>query len=50
MEVSGQLHTPVALSLRKEPPVPIIWEVEWAPEYLEAMVKRKIPVISLAEN
>jgi hypothetical protein len=38
MEVSGQLHGPVAL-----PPVPTGWEAEWAPEPgLDAVKKRKI--------
>jgi hypothetical protein len=30
--ISGQLHAPSALLPRKEPPVPIVWEVRWAPE------------------
>jgi hypothetical protein len=31
-EGSCQLHAPVALPLRKEPPVPIEQEAGWAPE------------------
>jgi len=30
MEVSGQLHIPVAISLRKQPQVPTKYEAEWA--------------------
>jgi len=32
MEVSGQLHTPAALSPGKEHPAPIGWEAGWALE------------------
>jgi hypothetical protein len=32
MEVSGQLHAPVALPLEKEPLVPTVLETEWNPE------------------
>jgi hypothetical protein len=32
MEVSGQLHAPVALSSGKEPLVPTGQEAEWVPE------------------
>jgi hypothetical protein len=32
LKVSGQLHAPVALTPRKEPPVPIGEEVGWIPE------------------
>jgi len=30
MEVSGQLHTPAALPLRKDPLLSIGYEAEWA--------------------
>jgi hypothetical protein len=33
MDVSGQLHAPVALLLREQLPVPVgLLEAEWAPE------------------
>jgi hypothetical protein len=32
MEVSGQLHTPTALPLGKESPLPIGREAGWTPE------------------
>jgi hypothetical protein len=32
MEMSGQLHAPVALSLRKKAPAPIRQEAGWGPE------------------
>jgi hypothetical protein len=32
LEVSGQLHAPIALSPAKEPPVPIGYKVVWTPE------------------
>jgi hypothetical protein len=32
MKMSGHLHALAALSLGKEPPVPIGQEAEWAPE------------------
>jgi hypothetical protein len=44
MEVSGHLHTPAALSTRKEPLVPIGEEAGWDPRAgLDAVVKRNIP-------
>jgi hypothetical protein len=30
--MSGQLHSPAALTTEQEPPVPIRWEVTWNPE------------------
>jgi hypothetical protein len=32
MEVSGELHAPVTLPPRREPPAFIVQETEWAPE------------------
>jgi hypothetical protein len=32
MEVSDKLYVPAALSPEKEPPIPISWDAEWAPE------------------
>jgi len=33
MEISGQLQAPAALSPRKEPPAPIVYEAGCAPDY-----------------
>jgi hypothetical protein len=41
MEVSDQLHEPVALSLGKRLLVLIGQEARWAPDSLEAVAKRK---------
>jgi hypothetical protein len=44
MEVSGQLHAPVALHPRKEPLLRIGYQVWVGPRaVLDAVVKRKIP-------
>jgi hypothetical protein len=41
MEVSGQLHAPVALPPRKEPLVPIEYEVGWSPEPVWTIWRRE---------
>jgi hypothetical protein len=41
MEVSGQLHTPVAIAKRKEPLVPIVKEDGWASETFWTLWKRR---------
>jgi hypothetical protein len=47
MEVSGQLHTPVALPLGKESPVSIGQEAEWVPQPVWTRWRReKIPAPS----
>jgi hypothetical protein len=42
MEMSGQLHSPAALSPGKEPLVPIGEEAGWARAGLDVVVKGKI--------
>jgi hypothetical protein len=42
MEVSDQLLAPVALSLKKQPPVTLIWRLGWSPRRLDAVEERKI--------
>jgi hypothetical protein len=39
--MSGQLNVPAALTQGKEPPVPIGWEVGWAPEPVWTMWRRE---------
>jgi len=41
MEVSGQLHTPVALPLGKEPPVPTESTARWTPSHSGCSSKEK---------
>jgi hypothetical protein len=44
MEVSGELHAPVALPMEKELPVPIGQEAGWAPEPVGTREKSLAPV------
>jgi hypothetical protein len=44
MEVSGQLHDPAALTLGKEPPVPVGYEAAWAAEqFWTRWLREKFP-------
>ena len=42
MEVCGDLHTPVAVLPRKEPPVPIEWDAWSTTEPLRALCTKEI--------
>jgi hypothetical protein len=42
MEMSGQLHAPVAFPPGKYPPLPTEYEVWWAPELLWTLWSREI--------
>jgi hypothetical protein len=52
MEVSGQLHAPVALPLGKEPLVPIGQEAGWASQSVYTLweVKRNLLLLSGIES
>jgi hypothetical protein len=41
LEMSGQLYVPAALLLGKETPLPIRWEVGWAPETVWPLWRRE---------
>jgi hypothetical protein len=41
METSGQHHTVAILPMGEEPPLPIAWEADWAPEPFWTICKRK---------
>jgi len=41
MEGSDQLYSPAALTLVKEPQVPVEWEAGWAPEPFQTLQSKE---------
>jgi len=46
MEASGQHHTLAILPMGEEPPLPIAWEADWAPESFWTIWKREKYLVS----